>query len=294
MRAQYITQQTGGRWFGSYGLTYCPAHPNTRTPALSLGDGDNGRLLAHCHAGCEFRDVIRTLDELGLLGTTGLSQKGDCHSDRRSEDRRGEERRRGTLRARSVWHETAPIDGTLAERYLRRRSISMPLPNCLRFHSACWHPTAQRLPALVARISKIGSDDVTAVHRTFLRQPGNKAMVSPVKAMLGPATGCGVTVTKGSGPLIVAEGIETALSLADGLVDHAPHTVAALSTSGVSGLLLPAFPHELIVAPDGDAAGEKAAQTLAKRAAKLGWRVRILPAPGQGLDWNDVAERSTA
>jgi hypothetical protein len=52
--ARSIALALGGRWFGSYGLTYCPAHPNTLTPALSLANGKDGRLLATCHSGCDF------------------------------------------------------------------------------------------------------------------------------------------------------------------------------------------------------------------------------------------------
>lgn len=288
MRARDITVETGGKWFGSYGLTFCPAHSNTRTPALSLRDGENGCLLAYCHAGCDYRDVFRALRERGVVATFPPSEIESRSSSFKKEFERNQERKRAALRAQSVWNESTSVIGTLAEQYLRRRSIVGSLPNRLRFHSACWHPTARRFPALIAGISYVGSDEVFAVHRTYLQPSGDKATVMPAKAMLGPVAGGGVEVSKGSGPLVVAEGIETALSLAEGLIDHAPHTVAALSTSGVSGLKLPDLPHELIIAPDGDAAGENAARTLAARASKLGWAVRIMPAPGPGLDWNDA------
>ena len=59
--ARTMTEALRGRWFGSYGLAFCPAHHNDRTPALSLTDGDDGRLLAHCFAGCAFGDVLDAL-----------------------------------------------------------------------------------------------------------------------------------------------------------------------------------------------------------------------------------------
>jgi hypothetical protein len=59
--AQNITLALQGRWHGHYGLAFCPAHPNTRTPALRLADGEDGRLLALCSAGCDFRDVAARL-----------------------------------------------------------------------------------------------------------------------------------------------------------------------------------------------------------------------------------------
>src|SRR4051812_8453492 len=57
----------GGRWYSAYGLAFCPAHDNDRTPALSLADGGNGRLLAYCFAGCAFRHVLNALRGLGLV-----------------------------------------------------------------------------------------------------------------------------------------------------------------------------------------------------------------------------------
>lgn len=53
------------------------------------------------------------------------------------------------------------------------------------------------------------------------------------------------------------------------------------------GLHLPADPHRLTVAPDGDAPGRDAGHALAERAHGLGWQVSLLFAPN-GRDWNDV------
>jgi hypothetical protein len=111
--------------------------------------------------------------------------------------------------------------------------------------------------------------------------------VTPSKAMLGAVTGGAVRLADGLGPLVVAEGIETALSLASGLL-HAPATVwSALSTSGIRGLNLPPTASRLTIAPDGDAPGRKAANALAERAHALGWQVSLLSAP-DGCNWNDI------
>ena len=129
--------------------------------------------------------------------------------------------------------------------------------------------------------------DGFAVHRTYLRADGaGKAAIDPAKAMLGAVAGGAVRLTQAQGPLVVAEGIETALSLASGLL-RGPATIwAALSTSGVRALCLPPEPGRLIIAPDGDAPGRAAANDLAERAQATGWAVSLLPAP-EGRDWND-------
>ena len=130
--------------------------------------------------------------------------------------------------------------------------------------------------------------DRLAVHRTYLRPDGSaKAAVEPAKAMLGATAGGAVTLQDGAGRLVVAEGIETSLSLASGLLGQPMRLVAALSTSGMTALRLPACPSRLTIASDGDEAGHMAANALAERAFALGWHVSLLPAP-DGKDWNDV------
>ena len=142
--------------------------------------------------------------------------------------------------ALAVWNEALPIHGSPAETYLRGRSITCALPETLRFHQECWHgATARRLPAMVARVDGAAR---FAVHRTYLRPDGSgKAEVNPAKAMLG--------ATQGAGPLVVAEGMETVLSLACGLL-RAPATIwAALSAPGITALRLPDIPGRLTRRP---------------------------------------------
>jgi hypothetical protein len=194
--------------------------------------------------------------------------------------------------ARDLWHNAQPIKGTVAETYLRGRAITCPLPASLRFHPGAWHgATARHYPALVALVE--GSDGF-AVHRTYLQADGSgKAAIKPEKAMLGATAGGAVRLTVGPGPLVVAEGIETALSLACGFLRGPARIWAALSTSGIRGLRLPDKPGRLTIAPDGDEAGKAAAITLAERALALGWRVSLLPAP-DGRDWNDILKGKAA
>ena len=199
----------------------------------------------------------------------------------------------------ALWKEAVPIHGTGAEAYLKGRGISCALPDTLRFHPQAWHPTAKRVPAMVALIEGGAG---FAVHRTYLRPDGHgKAEVTPDKAMLGRVQGGAVRLTQAEtgagaqaeGPLVVAEGIETALSLASGLLARPATLWAALSTSGLKGLHLPADPHRLTIATDGDPAGRKAGNALATRAAALGWQVSTLPAP-DGRDWNDILQMKGA
>ena len=288
--ARIICDALGGRWHGGYGLTFCPAHENTRTPALSIKDGDDGKLLVYCFAGCDGADVLAALRARGLLEGRSDWRPDPQENERRKAEEEADRRRRIKL-ARRCWSEADPITGTLAERYLRARGIKCDLPPTLRFEPHCWHgPTARKLPAMVAPVS-IGRK-VVGVHRTYLAEPGVKAFDN-AKLMLGRCAGGAVRLSGGSGPLVVAEGIETSMSLLSGLQDARPRIWAALSTSGMVGLILPRVPGELVLAPDGDAPGREAANKLADRASATGWRVRIMRCP-DGNDWNDLAQEIAA
>lgn len=284
--ARTLTQLLGGKWYRSYGSAPCPVcQPERRKgqTALTLADGRDGRLLANCKkSGCAFTDIIT---ELGLAsGQVAYHPPDPAEMARREAQDRAEAAKR-ERQALGVWREAQPISGTGAEVYLRTRGITCPLPDSLRFHAGCWHSSARRLPALVARVD--GAERL-AIHRTYLRQDGTgKADVDPAKAMLGRIAGGAVRLCEDEGPLVVAEGIETALSLSCGLLRRPATIWAALSAPGIAGLRLPDRPHRLTIASDGDDAGRAAAHKLAERADALGWTVSLLPAP-EGRDWNDI------
>lgn len=283
--AERITRSLGGRWHVHYGLALCPAHQNTRTPALSLSNGDNGQLLAYCHAGCSFRSVVLALKGLGITTNNCYDAPYFAASPPNQEVSAEITVKKREAQAKSCWEEAMPIAGTPAEQYLRNRGITCELPPTLRYHPACWHgPSAHHHPAMISLIE----GDGTGIHRTYLHRNGQaKATVSPAKMMLGAAAGGAVRLSQAQGPLIVAEGIETALSLASGLFPEAGAIWAALSTSGMSGLTLPIRPKEIVIATDGDDAGQRAGNDLAERAHSEGWKVSLLPAPN-GRDWNDI------
>ncbi|MDQ2065078.1 toprim domain-containing protein [Xinfangfangia sp. CPCC 101601] len=288
--AQRITRALQGKWHGRYGLARCPAHGD-RKPSLSLSDGAGGRLLARCMTGCDFMAVLDALRGLGIIEGHGTVPRTDAAELARFEAEQRREAEKRERQAQSVWSEALPIEGTVAEAYLRARGITCALSDCLRFHPACWHPSAKRLPAMIARIE--GAERF-AVHRTYLRPDGSgKAQAEPSKAMLGNTAGGAVRLSACPGPLVVAEGIETALSLASGLLRYPASIWAALSTSGMMGLRLPATLGHLIVATDGDKPGSNAGIALAERAAALGWDVSTLAAP-DGCDWNDVLMKKGA
>ena len=281
-----ITRALGGRWHGTYGTACCPAHED-RTPSLSVFPGDHVPVALKCHAGCDGRAIRAALRDLGIDVPGGASPIAS-HAARVVETARRQKEGAGRARiAAELWESALPIHGTPGEAYLRTRGITAGIPQTLRYAPRCWHQSARRLPAVIARVEGANG---TAIHRTYLDTTGatpGKAPVTPNKAMLGRVTGGAVRLSRSGGALVVAEGIETGLSLLSDLLPGPVTVWAAMSASGMQALSLPERPGDLIVASDGDPPGRNAAEALAERAYASGWRVSMFPAP-EGQDWNDV------
>lgn len=283
--ARAIVEALGGRWHGRGGLCFCPAHDNRRTPALSVSEADDGRLLLHCHAGCAFADILAALRERGLAEGGGTFSPRAPDPAELARRQREDQRRRfeAASKAHALWRASLAAEGTVVGRYLERRGIVGPIPPVLRFLPDQRHPNGGSFPVMIARID--GAPGF-AVHRTFLTPEGEKAPVDPVRLFRGSPTGGGVRICEGPGPLVVAEGLETTLSVA--LMVPGPAEVwAAMTAGGMAAFRLPEVPDRLIVAVDGDRPGRDAGRTLADRACAAGWTVEWAD-PGDGLDFNDV------
>jgi len=283
--AENIAKALGGHKVGSTWMAHCPAHDD-REPSLSVSAGDEGKVLVHCHAGCNQRWVIAALRMRGLWEDDHRGEERFIRPDpyRKGSDRResDEERTRAALR---IWQETMPAAGTLVEIYLQSRGIAGTLPHTLRFHAGLKHLSDSIWPMMVALLTR-GSDNAPlAIHRTFLARDGvGKAPVAPQKMMLGPCRGGAVSLGRLGEVLMVGEGIENCLSAmqATGITAW-----AALSTSGLRALELPEEAREVIVLADGDDPGEAAARDCAHRWKREGRSVRIARPP-RGCDFNDL------
>jgi hypothetical protein len=58
--AESIATHLGAKKTGTGWVAQCPAHPD-ENPSLSISEGDNGKLLLKCHAGCTFAQIIAAL-----------------------------------------------------------------------------------------------------------------------------------------------------------------------------------------------------------------------------------------
>ena len=190
--------------------------------------------------------------------------------------------------ALKLWNAGFPAENTVIETYLRSRAIAGTIPPDIRLLPGHRHrPSGRVYPVMLAAIRRWPSRDVIAVHRTWLLPDGSaKAPLEPEKMMLGPASGGAVQLSAPAQKMVIAEGLETALSV---MQETSLSVWAALSTSGMTGLILPDLPlaQEIIIAGDNDPAGRKAAIHAAENWTKDGREVR-LAFPPLNQDFNDM------
>ena len=89
MTAAQIAQRLNGRKMQSGFMARCPAHDD-QTPSLSLKDTDDGRVLVHCHAGCEQARVVAALKSRGLWPATERRERSVTVAEYDYRDENGE------------------------------------------------------------------------------------------------------------------------------------------------------------------------------------------------------------
>jgi phage/plasmid primase-like uncharacterized protein len=257
-------------------VALCPGHDD-RHHSFSLTQ-EGGRILLYCHAGCTVRDIC---DALGIRVGDLFDRSGDT---RNPNARYTDEQR---LRyARKIWECTHTAVGTVVETYLRSRVITIPVPSAIRFIPLRMHKEyGWPFPALVAGLQD-AAGAFTAISITWLSAGGtDKAPVDPVRKIYGPYCGGTVRLRSTGQILVLCEGIETGLSVAQACPELA--VWCALSATNLARSAIPPNINTVIIAADADPAGEAAAQAAAARLAAEGRDVRIAR-PRTGTDFNDV------
>jgi putative DNA primase/helicase len=243
-------------------------------------------VLVYCHAGCTQDEVIAALRTRGLWPTAVFGAPARRARSSSSVDAPSADSVRRSEHAMALWDQGLPIAGSVAETYLRSRGIAIEAPPALRFHEKLKHgPTDSCWPALLGLITDSVSAKPIGLHRTFLTFDGSgKAPIEPAKMMLGRAHGVVVRLGEVTDQLMVAEGIETALSVQQACSEP---VWAALSASGLKSLNLPPGINSITILADGDPTGEAAALDAARRLKTPVRSVRIVRTPA-GRDFNDI------
>jgi hypothetical protein len=184
-------------------LAKCPAHTDWE-PSLSITQS-GCRILLHCFGDCSLESVC---DALGIrvADLFGVDSRTDTH---RFSDA---ERKAWT---RKLWSAAQWACGSMVERYLRNRGITLTIPPTIRstFTTRDDWPRGMRWPALIAGIQDVNGAS-TGVQITALCADGSaKAPTETPRKIHGPYRGGAVRLGPPATRIAIAEGIETALSV---------------------------------------------------------------------------------
>lgn len=282
MSAESLARALGGRRSGRTWFACCPAHED-REPSLAIRDSDDGRVLVHCHAGCDQRDVIDALRRRGLW-----DRLDPVPASRPATVKTPDADTAGRIElAMRIWDASHDPRGTPVATYLASRSLDLSPAGRLRFHTSLKHTSGTMWPAMVALVTDV-TDEPIGIHRTFLARDGlGKAPVSPARMSLGPIRGGAVRLAPAAKKIALGEGIETVLSV---MQRTGVPGWAALSTSGLRTLILPRLVEEVVILADADPPGEAAARDAASRWTREGRTVRIArPTTGYN-DFNEMLQ----
>ena len=189
-------------------------------------------------------------------------------------------------RALEIWRASVPAENTPGKHYLLGRGYTGPIPPTVRYHAALLHPDiGQHLPALVAAVANV-EKKIIGISRIFLTMDGRKAPLSRPKMSLGTLRGGAVRLAPTSDRVWLTEGVEDGLAVMQMMSEPA---WGVLGTSGFKSVELPENIKRVILAPDGDDAGQTVIQEAARRLAGQGREVRAAKLPA-GKDWCDVLD----
>lgn len=293
-RAVWLVEKLGGTSSSRVGMCCCPAHDD-ENPSLEVSLSEfteKGQPLFTCRAGCEQRAVVAAMRARGAWPIPGtLPHISDTV---RIEYRTPKERRQYALRIyKSVKRQRWDME--LMQDYFRRRRIKkIPRNAWLTIPWARMSTRDQLLshdPGIVFPVHD-RDDKFLGVHVIWLNGDlTGKREAEPRRQSYGPIKGGFVLLGEfdPEQPLIVAEGIETALAVMQ--ITGLP---CGLVGCGAITADMDVPPHDdVIIAADNGKAGQKTATTLARRLAGANCIVRIAtpkrPKGGkQGYDWNDA------
>lgn len=248
---------------------------------MALRDGDRG-IIIKCWADCDRRDVLAELRRRGLV--VGGDSRFHAAVSRIHVDRDDPARR--VAHARRIWDAATDALQSPVVPYHAERGITINPPASLRFSPALRRSDGANDPAMVARIDSLDGE-LIGIARVWLYRDDTGTWRRRDRAMLGRAAGGAVRLAPAADTLLIAEGIETALS---GIEATGVPAWAALSASSLVALPLPPIVRRVVILADHDVSGvgERAARAAAQRWLAEGRLVKIAIPPEPGSDFNDV------
>jgi DNA primase len=203
--------------------------------------------------------------------------------------------------AEAIWDACVPATGSLVERYWHdKRGLTLPIPAVIRYGAAIPYgyekpgcPPRPQRPAMIAKIQAVDGS-FAGVHATYLRPDGKGKDPSLLKTRLvyGRVAGCAIRLSDAVDELALGEGIESTVSY---MTQFGVAGWAAISTSGMSSIILPRPPVAFVVTLVGENDGGPSERTVAHASARLRLEGRLVNSvfPAEEFkDFNDPYKRA--
>ena len=227
---------------------------------------------AATHEHGDLLDLIAIQQNISLAEAIAVAREliGDHNLSRTTLPSENDTSERDKIKsANALWARTISLTTPQAvhgRTYLEARGLSVVELSDLRFMPSAWvweNDTKHSLPALVGAVRK-NQQELIAVHRIFLHpsEPRHADLEEPKRA-LAPLTGGACWLRPHESCLIIAEGIETAISV--GMAFPAAALAAGITGYHMSMMEVPTCYQQIMIAADNDEAGLIAAESFTKR-----------------------------
>jgi hypothetical protein len=258
----------------------CPAHDD-KTPSLSIWDDADGRVALHCFASCSYEAVTEALRARGLW-------------PERNEKKDKGKKLLTAEQAREMFDRAHAFDPSAAHPYFRARGIDTrlfhDLGKTLRLIGSARHKDSGTVgPALIAAVTD-NDGFVTGIQRIFLSldQTAKRDVEKP-KMSLGSVRGHAIRLGPKSGTVLVAEGVEDAMTGAIAM-EMAHGVFACAGDKMLPKLILPAHAGDIIILSDNDPPGRQCTAKATRAFKAAGRRVSVAYPPEGAKDFNELVK----
>jgi hypothetical protein len=181
MSAESIARALGGHKIGACWMARCPAHDDY-DPSLSLADTADGKVLLHCHAGCDQHRVGLAIKSGGIWDEPRQARIRWVRSERAL----GSADVECAEKALRIWGATAPSEGKLPWTRFKLRTGA-----ALRLLSACFSSRRNILSknANVSEAVTLSFSSSSRIRESRVARTTTDADARLPKSLTGPQAG---------------------------------------------------------------------------------------------------------